>query len=1036
MKIFKKLVRWFDTHSKMGAAIRILWKLEKGDSSASIEQVIALLSEARREFAELNSEPGFAAATLNLAKAFTFLPNENREENLRQAIVLLEELSTRLIKTENANLQLSVYEKLGELYFQLFKAADSPDSLHRSIEYLQRILKITSPVHKRHLWKDTMLRLAILFFHLDRYDKSYEALNQAISLLEKLLSNLILWERWKLSGIIHYLLGNAYFFLFEGNIGENRESAIYHLYKAVDSSFFSDEPLVRAEIYITLAKAQPMRARGYFEFKRELIETYLAKAQELYNAAGNGQGAAELSEVKASVLTEFMMGIRPTISLKDIEIMFASAKPSDETHLKNTELEKLKEKQIHLEKESLFYLTQILEKMFEIMKAAPADKCSEYFSEVIDFNFANINQEIKSAAPDLFKALEKRCDDLERSAQSILKLLNKEEVPIEWAKAHLSLAGNNITRSRFLNAESGDGFHQKQSFYHFKQALSVFLKLDSSLFLGFISRISGFPILFVNKHWKETEELFGAALKAQEQVYQISFSENGRENALREAGDPLFGLASAQAYALARLGKTVEAVETLEKWRGRKVGEFLQRDSRNIETVNPEILKEYYEVVEKINILEVHQRNRQGWDLAEIFAELKPTRERLAAIIKRIRSTNPDFMLEPTFSDIQRAASKNKPLAYILTTEVGSLVLLVFDKGEPAALWEDNFTKGKLFALLAGTNLENSMEESIVENPGRLSSVILPNCAKLPEKLFNELELQKAEGVVLIPCGTLALLPIHAITVDERGCLLDHFDIHYAPSAYTMFTAKERLAKRPEVSPCFVGIGDPDQSLENAALEVEWIDSSFENLGESHSFIHEKATLENLQDHIRGATYLHFACHGKFGMTNTLDSALTLARNEKLTLRRILDDRHFKSLKDARLVVLSACQTSLIEVSTNPDESIGITLGFLSAGVSGVVGTLWSVPDISTALLMVMFYRKHILEKTEPARALRIAQSWLREATLARIEETFREFSGFSAVFREFKLREAGYASEELTHDNNRPFADPYYWAGFILVGT
>lgn len=53
-----------------------------------------------------------------------------------------------------------------------------------------------------------------------------------------------------------------------------------------------------------------------------------------------------------------------------------------------------------------------------------------------------------------------------------------------------------------------------------------------------------------------------------------------------------------------------------------------------------------------------------------------------------------------------------------------------------------------------------------------------------------------------------------------------------------------------------------------------------------------------------------------------------------------------------------------------------------------VVGSLWSVNDLSTALLMHRFYELYLkgdpdagLEPQPPARALRLAQAWLRDLT-------------------------------------------------------
>jgi CHAT domain-containing protein len=97
----------------------------------------------------------------------------------------------------------------------------------------------------------------------------------------------------------------------------------------------------------------------------------------------------------------------------------------------------------------------------------------------------------------------------------------------------------------------------------------------------------------------------------------------------------------------------------------------------------------------------------------------------------------------------------------------------------------------------------------------------------------------------------------------------------------------------------------------------------------------------------------------------------------------------------ADLVVLSACQTALGK-EINGEGMIGLTRGFMYAGASSVVATLWKVNDFATAKLMAHFYKAMERDGMKPAQALRHAQ---------------------------------------LALWNEQPLAAPYYWAGFILQG-
>jgi CHAT domain-containing protein len=163
---------------------------------------------------------------------------------------------------------------------------------------------------------------------------------------------------------------------------------------------------------------------------------------------------------------------------------------------------------------------------------------------------------------------------------------------------------------------------------------------------------------------------------------------------------------------------------------------------------------------------------------------------------------------------------------------------------------------------------------------------------------------------------------------------------------------------------------------------------------------------------------------------------LQLAHEESLTLHEILEQEQFR---DVRLVVLSACQTTITEFPRLFDEAIGLPAGFLWAGAPGVVSTLWSGDDLSTALVMGKFYEHH-LRGHSPSHALRQAQNWLRTVTVAELlpyvqpqYEVWRQAERQGSFWQsaiEGVLRFASQAPDVC------PFAKPYYWAPFAFVGV
>ncbi|MBU0492440.1 MAG: CHAT domain-containing protein [Chloroflexi bacterium] len=125
------------------------------------------------------------------------------------------------------------------------------------------------------------------------------------------------------------------------------------------------------------------------------------------------------------------------------------------------------------------------------------------------------------------------------------------------------------------------------------------------------------------------------------------------------------------------------------------------------------------------------------------------------------------------------------------------------------------------------------------------------------------------------------------------------------------------------------------------------------------------------------------------------------------------------------------------------------TAGFIQAGVPGVIGTLWPVDDISTALLMERFYVNHLRGDPDeeldtrsplpPAEALRRAQIWLRKVTAEELAERFESELAKPDTERAMSYEQASEAWQRFAIDrekNDQPYAHPVYWAPFMFAGT
>ena len=143
---------------------------------------------------------------------------------------------------------------------------------------------------------------------------------------------------------------------------------------------------------------------------------------------------------------------------------------------------------------------------------------------------------------------------------------------------------------------------------------------------------------------------------------------------------------------------------------------------------------------------------------------------------------------------------------------------------------------------------------------------------------------------------------------------------------------------------------------------------------------------------------MHFATHGfldseRPGLSSLVLSMVDANGEAKDGFLRANDIYNLKL--PAELVVLSACQTGLGK-EVKGEGLIGLTRGFMYAGASRVVVSLWNVNDKATADLMTKFYEKMLKQGERPAGALRAAQV-----------EMWKQ----------------------------KQWQSPYYWAAFVLQG-
>jgi CHAT domain-containing protein len=140
---------------------------------------------------------------------------------------------------------------------------------------------------------------------------------------------------------------------------------------------------------------------------------------------------------------------------------------------------------------------------------------------------------------------------------------------------------------------------------------------------------------------------------------------------------------------------------------------------------------------------------------------------------------------------------------------------------------------------------------------------------------------------------------------------------------------------------------------------------------------------------------------------------------------------------DADLVVLSACESGLGRYAGG-EGYLGFAQALFVKGARSLVLSQWRVDDLATALLMTRFYqnllgkRSGMSQPLPKAAALDESKRWLREL---KADEIGSEIAALDRGSVRPLAKPAGTAPYSNITGAVRPYAHPYYWVSFILIG-
>lgn len=652
-------------------------------------------------------------------------------------------------------------------------------------------------------------------------------------------------------------------------------------------------------------------------------------------------------------------------------------------------------------------------------------------------------------------------DDIKQAIacyESILQLYLTKDFDYLWARTqnNFGLAYEKIEENKDENIEHAINCYQRAlSFYTVKGYRYEYLR--TSINLG--------NIAFKNERWNLAIESYRQAIKASEELRTSAVNYANKETITKSSMGVYFNI----VQAFINTKQYTEAIEYVERSKTRNLVELLATHNLYPKGDIPQpVLSQLTNLRRAISQeqkrLEIEDRNRQfnrrlSFELNQTQAiltdstQLNQLQKQLDDLITReIDPIDPSFSLtqkvEPiSYEDIQSLPDEYTAIVEWYITKYKFFAFIITRRNPHPQVWQSSTQDGRNLGIWGREYLrtyQNNREQWKLALEIRLQ--------ELSEILhFDEilsLIPVECDRLVFIPHLALHLLPLHALPLspesqvqrESKGKYLsDYFSrgIQYSPSCQLL-----KLAQNQQHSNfCnLFAIHPPSNDLLYTKLEVEIIRSLF-----NAEVLRENATKSAVKEYLNPSPVhcVHFACHGKFNWNSPLESDLLLAKKETLTLEEIFN----LSLPQCRLVTLSACETGLTDLTSLSDEYIGLPNGFIFSGSPSVVSSLWAVPDISTAFLIIKFY-ENLTDKLrsysnpnegDVSIALQNAQKWLRDLTsdeaeiLLKKREPYIEtiYSGKPRSKESFK---AG-ALRQIKEKGFHPFNEPYYWAAFVAIG-
>jgi CHAT domain-containing protein/Tfp pilus assembly protein PilF len=490
----------------------------------------------------------------------------------------------------------------------------------------------------------------------------------------------------------------------------------------------------------------------------------------------------------------------------------------------------------------------------------------------------------------------------------------------------------------------------------------------------------------------------------------------GREEGLQLFFENKIGPYHSLVTLLTQQGKNFEALLYAERAKGRVLLDAVSGGKSDLANVLTEAERnEEQHLIKKISDINQRIKSRPAGDRQaqnELYSQLDLARLELASFKDRIYVAHPESRLR---SGVAQALTLASIKTLSATTDLAYLEYVVTDRKVGVFIVKHNRVTNEpdIRYLSLPVNVDELRQK--VNKFHSMLSARHPNHRALSRELYQLLiepvakELQNIRAVCIVPDSFLWTLPFQALTTKRGNYLIEQYALYYAPSLSVLHEMDDR-SRQTITNGSLIAFGNPvigrNEKLNQDLCPLPEAETEVAEVAATVPSKLKKVLLGRAADEksfkalAPDYATIHLATHGVLDNRDPLYSHLLLTKTDgDVENDGSLEAREIMNMNlNADLAVLSACETGNGRIS--PGEGvIGMSWAFFVAGTRSMVVSQWRVNSESTSQLMKNFY-----------------QALAQQPNGANKSEALRN------------------ASVRLVKDAR--YRHPFYWAGFVLVGT